>query len=135
WSRCYVAGWHPTRRIATLKPVTSRVLWPLWNSREEGRAVGGSGANPEDQAVANVECIWDLEADPEGNVQHIAEHGITVEEAEEAVQACYGAAVASRSSERPTVFGLTSTDKHLAVVFEVVDESLPQVYVVTAYEV
>lgn len=33
-----------------------------------------------------------------------------------------------------TVFGWTSTGKHLAVTFEVVDEELPQVYVVTAFE-
>lgn len=84
--------------------------------------------------MANVECIWDLEEDPEGNVQHIAEHGVTVEEAEEVVDDRYAAAVASRTSGRPTVFGWTSTGKHLAVTFEVVDEALPQVYVVTAFE-
>jgi hypothetical protein len=84
--------------------------------------------------VANVECIWDLAEDLEGNVQHIAEHGITVEEAEEVVGNCYESAVASRSSGRPTVFGWTSTGKHLAVTFEVVDEHVPQVYVVTAFE-
>jgi uncharacterized DUF497 family protein len=88
----------------------------------------------EDGGVANVECIWDLDGDPEGNVQHIAEHGITVEEAEEVVQEHYEAAVASRSSGLPTVFGWTSTGKHLAVVFEVVDEETPQVFVVTAFE-
>jgi hypothetical protein len=32
------------------------------------------------------------------------------------------------------VFGWTSTGKHLGVIFEIVDESLPQVYVVTAFE-
>ncbi|HMC89579.1 MAG TPA: hypothetical protein VKI17_08520 [Gemmataceae bacterium] len=84
--------------------------------------------------MASVECIWDLEEDPDGNVQHIAEHGITVPEAEEVVLDRYEAAVASRSSGRPTVFGWTSTGKYLAVTFEVVDEELPQVYVVTAFE-
>ncbi len=84
--------------------------------------------------MANVECLWDLEDDPEGNVQHIAEHGITIEEAEEVVRDCYDAAVASRSSGRPTVFGWTSTGKYLAVIFEVVDKQRPQVYVVTAFE-
>src|SRR5437667_10978528 len=85
-------------------------------------------------AVANAECIWDLEDEPEGNVQHMAEHGVTVEEAEEVVRECYDAAVESRSSGRPTVFGWTSTGKYLAVTFEIVDEDLPQVYVVTAFE-
>ena len=84
--------------------------------------------------MANVECIWNLAEDPEGNVQHIAEHGITVEEAEEVVQDRYEASVASRSSGRPTVFGWTSTGKHLAVTFEGGDKEVPQVYVVTAFE-
>jgi uncharacterized DUF497 family protein len=84
--------------------------------------------------VVNVECIWDLEHDPDGNVQHIAEHGITVEEAEEVVRERYDVAVASRSSGRPTVFGWTSTGKHLAVTFEIVDKEVPQVYVVTAFD-
>jgi uncharacterized DUF497 family protein len=88
----------------------------------------------EARVMVNVECIWDLAEDPDGNIQHIADHGVTVEEAEEIVRDCYGAAVANRSSGRPTVFGWTSTGKHLAVVFEVVDEGLPQVYVVTAFE-
>jgi uncharacterized DUF497 family protein len=84
--------------------------------------------------VAYVECIWDLDEDSEGNVQHIAEHGIATEEAEEIVRNHYEAAVASQTSGRPTVFGWTSTGKHLAVIFEVVDEEVPQVYVVTAFE-
>ena len=84
--------------------------------------------------MANVECVWDLEEDPEGNVQHIAEHGVTVEEAEEVVRNRYEAAVASRSSGRPTVFGWTSTGKYLAVAFEIVDKEVPQGYVVTAFE-
>ena len=57
-----------------------------------------------------------------------------VEEAEEVVRDRYEAAVGSQSSGRPTVFGWTSTGKHLAVIFEIVDEDVPQVYVVTAFE-
>jgi uncharacterized DUF497 family protein len=84
--------------------------------------------------VAKVRCIWDLEEDRAGNVRHVAEHGITVQEVEEVVADQYETSVASHSSGRPTVFGWTSTGKHLAVVFEVVDEESPQVYVVTAFE-
>jgi uncharacterized DUF497 family protein len=84
--------------------------------------------------VANVEFIWDLEEDPDGNVEHIAEHDISIAEVEEVVCDGYESTVASRSSGRPTVFGWTSTGKYLAVVFEIVDESRPQVYVVTAFE-
>jgi hypothetical protein len=88
----------------------------------------------EGRAVANVECISDLEEDSEGKVQHIAEHGVTVEEAEEVVRDRYEDAAASRSSGRPTVFGWTSTGKYPAVIFEVVDETVPQVYVITVFE-
>lgn len=55
--------------------------------------------------MPNVECVWDLDDDPDGNIQHIAEHGVTPEEAEEVLQARFDDAVASRSSGRPTVFG------------------------------
>ena len=84
--------------------------------------------------MSDVVLIWDLHDDPDGNVQHIAEHGITVEEAEEVVRDRYEASLASRSSGRPTVFGWTSTGKHLAVTFEGGDKEVPQVYVVTAFE-
>jgi uncharacterized DUF497 family protein len=84
--------------------------------------------------VTNVECLWDLPDDPEGNVHHIDEHGITVEEAEGVVRSGYDAAVASASSGRPTVFGYTTTGKYVAVVFEVIDKGVPQVYEVTAFE-
>jgi hypothetical protein len=33
----------------------------------------------------DAQFIWDLEDDPDGNVQHIAEHGLTIEEVESAV--------------------------------------------------
>jgi hypothetical protein len=36
--------------------------------------------------VIDATVPWDLEDDPEGNVQHIAEHGITAEEAEEVLR-------------------------------------------------
>ena len=76
--------------------------------------------------------LWDLEDDPEGNVQHCAEHGVTMEEVEEVFQNVTDADI-SRSSGRPVVFGDTHTGRHLMVVFEVIDESTA--YPVTAYEV
>jgi hypothetical protein len=63
--------------------------------------------------------IWDLDDDPEGNVVHLAEHGITD---------------ASASSGRPITFGWTSTGKHLAVVWEDAGDDPRMVYPVTAYE-
>ena len=50
--------------------------------------------------------LWDLEDDPDGNVQHCAEHGITMEEVEEVFQNVSDADI-SRSSGRPVVFGDT----------------------------
>ena len=79
------------------------------------------------------QVIWDLDDDPGGNVQHIAEHGLSIEEVEEVLFAA-DEVVASYSSGRPIVFGLTSTGKYLAVVFDVVDEDPLVVYPVTAYE-
>lgn len=77
--------------------------------------------------------IWDLEDDPEGNIQHIAEHDVTADEVEEVLLAARKL-LASRSSGRPIIFGSTSTGRHLAVVFEVVSEIPLAVYVLTAYE-
>lgn len=79
------------------------------------------------------QVIWDLEDEPEGNFEHIAEHGLTVDEVEEVLYAATEV-VASQSSGRPIVFGDTSTGKHIAVVFEVVDEDPLTVYPVTAFE-
>ena len=76
--------------------------------------------------------LWDLEDDPEGNVKHCAEHGVTMEEVEEVFQNVSDADI-SRTSGRPVVFGDTHTGRHLMVVFEVIDESTA--YPVTAYEV
>jgi uncharacterized DUF497 family protein len=76
---------------------------------------------------------WDLDDDPEGNVQHIAEHGFTVEEVEEVLCAAEEV-IASQFSGRPITFGETSTGRYIAVVFEVIDEDPLAVYPVTAYE-
>ena len=77
-------------------------------------------------------AIWDLEDDPEGNVQHIAEHDITKEEVEEVLENPDGIET-SRSSGRPIAFGETSTGRLIAVIYEEIGEDT--VYPVTAYEV
>lgn len=78
--------------------------------------------------------LWDLDDEPEGNVQHIAEHGLSVEEVESVL---FGAleVVASNSSGRPMIFGETTTGRFIAVVFEVVEEEPLAIYPVTAYEI
>ena len=76
--------------------------------------------------------IWDLDDDANGNVWHIAEHGISRQEVEDVLENPRGVET-SRSSGLPIVFGDTSTGKTLAVVFEFVDDDT--VYPVTAFEV
>jgi hypothetical protein len=76
--------------------------------------------------------LWDLDDEPGGNVQHCAENDVTKDEVEEAFQNVIDADF-SRSSGRPVVFGVTSTGRHLMVVYELVDADT--VYPVTAYDV
>jgi uncharacterized DUF497 family protein len=76
--------------------------------------------------------IGDLDDDPDGNVHHCAEHGVTKEEVEEVFQNATDADI-SRSSGRPVVFGDTSTGRLLLVAYEEIDADT--VYPVTAYDV
>ena len=76
--------------------------------------------------------LWDLDDDPDGNVQHCAEHGVTKEEVEEVLQNAEDSDI-SRSSGHPVVFGDTSTGRHLMVVYEEVEPDT--VYPITAYDV
>lgn len=79
-----------------------------------------------------VDLVWDLDDDPDGNVQHIAQHGVTKDEVEEVLTAPSGYDH-SDSSGRPIAFGMTSTGKMLVVVYEEIEAGV--VYPVTAYEV
>lgn len=83
----------------------------------------------------DVTIIWDLEDDPDGNVEHLREHDVTIEEAEEVLLGPHSSRAPSRASGLPTAFGWTSTGRHLAVVFEIVDEDPLTLRPVTAYDV
>jgi uncharacterized DUF497 family protein len=76
--------------------------------------------------------LWDLDDDPEGNVVHCAEHGVSQEEVEEAFENPEDIDL-SRSSGCPIVFGTTQAGRHLMVVYELIDKDT--VYPITAYEV
>lgn len=82
----------------------------------------------------DVEIIWDLDDDPNGNVQHIAEHDLTPDEVNEVLQSAVGDAVISRTSGNLITFGWTSTGRHIAVVFENVLDDPKTAYPLTAYE-
>lgn len=73
-----------------------------------------------------------MDDDPDGNVQHCADYGVSKEEVEEVLENATDADI-SRSSGRPVVFGDTSGGRHLIVVYEEVDDDTA--YPVTAFEV
>jgi hypothetical protein len=77
--------------------------------------------------------IWDLPDDPDGNVQHIIEHGLTEDEVEDVLLDQSLAIEFSESSGRPLRQGWTSTGRFIAVVWESIDDDT--VRPVTAYEV
>jgi uncharacterized DUF497 family protein len=88
-----------------------------------------------DPVVIDADIIWDLEDDPDGNVQHIAEHGITVEEVEEVLHDPRTRTSVSRRTGRPQAFGSTSTGKYITVIWDEVADDPRTIYPVTAYEV
>lgn len=76
--------------------------------------------------------LWDADDDPDGNVQHLAEHGLEVED----VEWVLGAPTSegrSASSDRPAVWGFTPEGIYIIVIYEAIDEDT--IRVVTAYEV
>jgi hypothetical protein len=75
----------------------------------------------------DAQILWDLEDDPDGNVQHIAAHGVTVEEYVDVFAANYADATISRESGNPIAFGWTLTGKHIAVVWEEGKRSRPAI--------
>jgi uncharacterized DUF497 family protein len=78
---------------------------------------------------------WDMEDDPDGNVQHIAHHGITMDEVEEVLLNEENLVGESRSSGRPITIGETSTGKRIAVIWEQALDNPLVIRPVTAFEV
>jgi hypothetical protein len=76
--------------------------------------------------------LWDLDDDPNAKVVHIAEHDLTKEDVEEVLVDPEGRPT-SRSSGLPIVFGMTSTGRLIAVVFQEIDSDTAKP--VTAYDV
>jgi uncharacterized DUF497 family protein len=65
------------------------------------------------------DIVWD-DSVPNGNVAHLAEHGISVDEAEEVLMNAIGRDH-SRSIRRWIAFGRTSSGRDIAVVYEMLD--------------
>lgn len=74
--------------------------------------------------------VWNDE--PGGNVEHIAEHGLSAEDVEAVVCDPLERKI-SRSSGRPAATGYTPDGRLIVVVFEMLDDTT--VYPVTAFEV
>lgn len=73
--------------------------------------------------------------DPDGNVQHIAEHDLTTDEVD-AVLDDPSAEDVSQSSGRPVVFGWTPTGRFIEVVYEIEKAGgYVILHPITAYEV
>jgi hypothetical protein len=87
--------------------------------------------------LTNIDFIdWDDPADPDGNVRHIAEHGLTMDDIADVLSDPDSEEEVSRSSGRPIRFGQTSTGQFIAVVFDVFrDSGYTIVHPVTADEV
>ncbi len=79
-----------------------------------------------------VQIIWDDDDLLEGNVQHIAEHGLTMEDVEHVIENPTKEE-SSGSTGRPCCFGYTPGGDFIIVVYEQVDEDA--IYPVTAYEI
>ena len=84
------------------------------------------------EAFNELAIIWDLDEDEEGNVQHIAEHGIEKDDVAHVFDHPVGGDT-SDSSQRPMVFGYTLDGRYITVIYEQIDDDT--VYPVTAFEV
>ena len=80
--------------------------------------------------MSYYQFVWNDE--PGGNLEHIAEHGLTQDDVEEVFFNPLDRDV-SQSSGLPIVFGLTPDGRYILVVYEQIDEIT--IYPVTAYEV
>ncbi|MFC1596874.1 DUF4258 domain-containing protein [Planctomycetota bacterium] len=79
-----------------------------------------------------LQVIWDDDDNPEGNVQHIAKHGLTIEDVEHVLEDPTEEGI-SKATGRPCCFGYTPGGDFIIVVYEEIDEET--IYPVTAYEV
>ena len=77
--------------------------------------------------------IWDDE--PGGNVEHIAQNGLTPDEVDTVLLDDSIPTAYSNSTGKPCKFGHTLTGKHIIVVWDEVDDDPLTIYPATAYEV
>jgi hypothetical protein len=84
---------------------------------------------------SDAQVVWDDPALPKGNRQKVWAHGLTEDEVESGLLDDAAAAVRNRSfPEHCLVFGYTHTDRFIAVAFEILDEGVPVLRPITAFE-
>jgi uncharacterized DUF497 family protein len=79
-----------------------------------------------------LQIVWDNDDQPDGNVQHIAEHGLTTEDVEHVLENPKEEGISS-STGRPCCFGYTVGGEFIIVVYEQIEKET--IYPITAYEV
>lgn len=79
---------------------------------------------------------WDAVDNSDGNVAHVAEHGLTPDEVDSVLRNSKNPVSASDSSGLPVMFGHTTTGRYIIVVFDMLRPADPRIVrPVTAYEV
>ncbi|MGA2618550.1 MAG: hypothetical protein ABSF26_13135 [Thermoguttaceae bacterium] len=79
-----------------------------------------------------LQVIWDDDDQPDGNVQHVAEHGLTKEDVEYVLENPTKEGISSRTG-RLCCFGYTPGGDFIIAVYEQVNAET--IYPLTAYEV
>ena len=82
--------------------------------------------------MSHRRILWDDENDPDSNVEHIAQHDLTIEDVEYVLLNATDEGI-SRSTGLPVVWGHTQDGRYTIVVFQKLEEDL--IRVITAYEV
>lgn len=76
--------------------------------------------------------IWDDDDQSDGNVWHISQHGLTIEDVEHVLESPMDEGTSS-STGRSCCFGYTPGGDFIIVIYEQIDRET--IYPVTAYEV
>jgi hypothetical protein len=84
---------------------------------------------------SDAQVIWDDPNVPGGNRQKVWAHDLSEDEVESVLFNDDYAATPNRSfPENCLVFGYTSTDRFIAVAFEILDEDVASIRPITAFE-
>jgi len=91
-----------------------------------------AGEGGREKARKCFQVLWDDDDRRDGNVQHIAEHGLTIDDVEYVLENPTAEGISS-STVRPCCFGYTPGGEYIIVLYEQIDRDT--IYPVSAYEV